>query len=221
MLGVIDELKTLRPEIVDTLDAMDLTGDDTTTSVTSISDEELSIQSESLEQDAVQNGPELVDYNWGILDEPTKNGKTLLCSAASHGRADICRILISYGATVDFADGSGTTPLLYAVSRGHLDVVQLLVGCGARVTASNDRDMTPLRASLGDPLRKANTMRAIELGRVHLRRAKAAYCKSIESILFHSGVSISRDCFDLIVQYAGIEERQLVWSKSLLRSVDR
>ena len=64
---------------------------------------------------------------------PACNEPTLLTQACNYGRADVARLLVELGASVDKPDGWGNTPLQWAMNRGHQDIAEfLLVDCNAR-----------------------------------------------------------------------------------------
>ncbi|KAK6314095.1 hypothetical protein J4Q44_G00155540 [Coregonus suidteri] len=56
-------------------------------------------------------------------------GLTITHDAARDGYVDTLRVLMDYGADVNFLDNDGNLPLHLAAREGYLDVVQLLVGC--------------------------------------------------------------------------------------------
>ena len=64
---------------------------------------------------------------------PACNEPTLLTQACNYGRADVARLLVELGASVNKPDGWGNTPLQWAMNRGHHDIAEyLLVECNAR-----------------------------------------------------------------------------------------
>jgi outer membrane protein assembly factor BamB len=60
------------------------------------------------------------------------SGWSPLHSAAAHGQADIARLLLARGGSVDARTRDGWTPWMVAAAHGHADVVQLLQDAGAR-----------------------------------------------------------------------------------------
>lgn len=63
--------------------------------------------------------------------------------AISKGYADIVKLLIDEGASIDSSQYSPSTPLIKACDQGHVEIVTLLVDKGADVNA-NDTNTTPL-----------------------------------------------------------------------------
>jgi uncharacterized protein len=64
-------------------------------------------------------------------DDEAKNGSPLIC-AASHGDADVVRVLLDAGADVNLTDSPPDTALRLAAAFGQPEVVDLLVAAGAR-----------------------------------------------------------------------------------------
>ena len=64
-------------------------------------------------------------------DDETKNGSPLFC-AASHGDADVVRVLLAAGADVDLTDSPNETALRAAAAFGFPAIVDQLVAAGAR-----------------------------------------------------------------------------------------
>ncbi|MHB8455457.1 MAG: ankyrin repeat domain-containing protein [Acidiferrobacterales bacterium] len=58
--------------------------------------------------------------------------------------ADMSRLLLAHGASVDLADVHGRTALMKAVYRGNVPVVRLLLGHGALVNRAGPQDKTAL-----------------------------------------------------------------------------
>lgn len=74
-------------------------------------------------------------------------GSVLAC-AADRGNADMVRLLLGYGATVDLPESStGATPLLLASYRGHLLVARVLIENKADVNTVNQMNEHPLKAA--------------------------------------------------------------------------
>lgn len=63
-------------------------------------------------------------------DDEAKNGSPLIC-AASHGDADVVRVLLDEGADVNLTDAPPETALRLAAAFGYPEVADLLVGAGA------------------------------------------------------------------------------------------
>lgn len=68
--------------------------------------------------------------------------------AASAGKVDMVRLLISNDATVDSVDANGRTPLIWAAQQGKADVVRVLLEAGANIGAANDGGWTPLHYAM-------------------------------------------------------------------------
>lgn len=68
--------------------------------------------------------------------------RTVLCDAAAVGNANIVRILIANGATVNAPDANGTTPLMWAAMQGHIEVIRVLLASGADPTATDSHGRT-------------------------------------------------------------------------------
>ena len=64
-------------------------------------------------------------------DDEAKNGSPLIC-AASHGDADVVRVLLDAGADVELTDNPPETALRLAAAFGQPEVVDLLIAAGAR-----------------------------------------------------------------------------------------
>ncbi|KPM10319.1 ankyrin repeat domain containing protein 34 [Sarcoptes scabiei] len=56
-----------------------------------------------------------------------QNGQTALMLAASHGRVEISKILMDYGADINLQDNDGSTALMCAAEHGHAEVISLLL----------------------------------------------------------------------------------------------
>jgi uncharacterized protein len=59
--------------------------------------------------------------------------ETALSLAALKGDANVVKLLLENGATVDGVDGTSVSPLMLAAREGHLDVVRCLLDAGAEV----------------------------------------------------------------------------------------
>ncbi len=68
--------------------------------------------------------------------------------AASAGKVELVKLLMSHDATVDSVDSNGRTPLMWAAQRGKADVVKVLLDAGANIGAANDGGWTPLHYSM-------------------------------------------------------------------------
>jgi 26S proteasome non-ATPase regulatory subunit 10 len=64
--------------------------------------------------------------------------------AASAGHADICRYLLSSGASVNAATDQGRSSLLYACSKNHYDVARILLDNHADINLQDKFGSSPL-----------------------------------------------------------------------------
>eukprot|EP00283_Hemiselmis_rufescens_P005693 CAMPEP_0173418272 /NCGR_PEP_ID=MMETSP1357-20121228/478_1 /TAXON_ID=77926 /ORGANISM="Hemiselmis rufescens, Strain PCC563" /LENGTH=371 /DNA_ID=CAMNT_0014380743 /DNA_START=11 /DNA_END=1127 /DNA_ORIENTATION=- len=71
-------------------------------------------------------------------------GLTPLHHAARAGNAEVARVLIQYGATVDLRDGIRRTPLMMAAFGGHQEVVEELASHGADLACKDRGGRTAL-----------------------------------------------------------------------------
>lgn len=78
------------------------------------------------------------------------NGRSPLCLAASHGRSEIVKLLLSRDdVQVDLSGVLARTPLMWAVGLGHQKVVELLLErLDVSVNLKDARDNTPLIAAI-------------------------------------------------------------------------
>ena len=67
-----------------------------------------------------------------------------LLQAAARGDADLVRLFIGTGQSVNAADSAGNSILMFAAASGQTEVVELLIEAGADVNAPNAEDWTPL-----------------------------------------------------------------------------
>jgi ankyrin repeat protein len=72
------------------------------------------------------------------------NISTPLYVAAQEGHADVCEVLIKYGANIEATFNSEFTPLHIAARRGHTTCVKYLLGAGAQMDATCSSGSTPL-----------------------------------------------------------------------------
>ncbi|WP_161634936.1 ankyrin repeat domain-containing protein [Leptolyngbya sp. Heron Island J] len=84
----------------------------------------------------------------GIDPNLVYNTNTALTYAARDGFTEIARLLIDYGADVNWIDGEGVTPLILASFKGHLELTQLLLEHGADVTVRDQWNRTALDYAL-------------------------------------------------------------------------
>ena len=63
-------------------------------------------------------------------DDEAKNGSPLIC-AASHGDADVVRVLLEAGANVELTDREPDRPLRLAAAYGFPEIVDVLIAAGA------------------------------------------------------------------------------------------
>lgn len=57
----------------------------------------------------------------------TQHGQTALMLSVSHGREEVCRLLLGCGADVNVQDADGSTALMCAAEHGHTSIVKLLL----------------------------------------------------------------------------------------------
>nr|CAG4634617.1 EOG090X014D [Alona affinis] len=57
----------------------------------------------------------------------TQHGQTPLMLSVSHGRVEVCRLLLAAGANVNVQDADGSTALMCAAEHGHTPIVKLLL----------------------------------------------------------------------------------------------
>ena len=82
------------------------------------------------------------NVSWFLLEEDANpdhivDGLTPLTWAAEYGRERIARLLIEYGAEVNWTDERGNTPLIYATQSGNLEMCRILVSRGADILHHN------------------------------------------------------------------------------------
>ncbi|CAK9027221.1 unnamed protein product [Durusdinium trenchii] len=65
-------------------------------------------------------------------------GRTALHRAAERGHAEIVRLLVQAGASVDIGDFEENTALMFAALEGHPDVLKVLLCAGASVSLANN-----------------------------------------------------------------------------------
>jgi ankyrin repeat protein len=56
-----------------------------------------------------------------------QHGQTALMLSVSHGRVEVCRLLLAAGASVNVQDADGSTALMCAAEHGHTSIVKLLL----------------------------------------------------------------------------------------------
>ncbi|XP_067893595.1 KN motif and ankyrin repeat domain-containing protein 4-like isoform X2 [Heterodontus francisci] len=69
--------------------------------------------------------------------QATQAGQTALMLAVSHGRINMVKALLSYGANMNIQDDDGSTALMCASEHGHVEIVKLLLaqpGCNTALT---------------------------------------------------------------------------------------
>ncbi|MFZ5807202.1 MAG: ankyrin repeat domain-containing protein [Verrucomicrobiota bacterium] len=73
------------------------------------------------------------------------NHQSLLIIAAKHGRTDMVKALIDFGADIEQRETfSGTTAIIQAAGQGHTNTVQALIQSGAKVNVKDFDGYTPL-----------------------------------------------------------------------------
>lgn len=77
-----------------------------------------------------------------IIDR--QDGWTPLMYAASNGSAQLCHILLAYGANLAKVSSDNKTPLMIAANAGHYDLARILLESGADVNDQSTGSPTPL-----------------------------------------------------------------------------
>ncbi|XP_078074420.1 KN motif and ankyrin repeat domain-containing protein 1-like isoform X2 [Mustelus asterias] len=72
--------------------------------------------------------------------QATQAGQTALMLAVSHGRINMVKALLSYGANMNIQDDDGSTALMCASEHGHVEIVKLLLAQPGCDTALTDKD---------------------------------------------------------------------------------
>lgn len=103
-------------------------------------------------------------------DDETKNGSPLIC-AASHGDADVVRVLLAAGADPDLTDNPPETALRLAAAFGFPEIVDQLAAAGARaqsiIEAAGLGDLSSYELSDTSELDRACALRAASVnGRI-------------------------------------------------------
>lgn len=78
------------------------------------------------------------------LDQPDRDGRTLLMNAACYGRVEIIKYLINHGASVNVKDKSGLTALHFAVKDANKGIIILLLDAGADINCTNIYGNSPI-----------------------------------------------------------------------------
>ena len=89
----------------------------------------------------------LLDANTQPVNSRDNQGATPLLWAATYGRTEIVRLLLSHGADVNARSATGISPLLMATEYGENEVVAILLSSGADVKAKNDTCVSALHAA--------------------------------------------------------------------------
>ena len=85
----------------------------------------------------------------GANPNATNKGKlTPLHSAASYGRAQVVRKLITSHASVNLLDGQGWTPLSWAIASNDIETVQVLLANGASIKKATTPYSSPLHGAV-------------------------------------------------------------------------
>jgi ankyrin repeat protein len=78
------------------------------------------------------------------IDVPDMFGRTALHYAAEFGHAEVAKLLIRRGASLEVLDKVKMTPLAVAAQQGHFECVKVLVEGGANIEARDKVRRTPL-----------------------------------------------------------------------------
>ena len=82
------------------------------------------------------------------LDADDPEGTTPLMRAAFHGHADVVRMLVESGATIDLENSRGRTAMMEAVIQNHPSVVWELMMLGGEYTRQNRFKQVPLQMAI-------------------------------------------------------------------------
>ena len=125
-----------------------------------------------------------------------ESGNTPLICAVENGHADVLKILLSAGASVEIKDGYGRMALNRAAENGHAEVVKLLVDAGASLNANHGMGRMALVWAIwtegADAVRMfLDAGVGVDVyGCTHLSRAAAAGKIEVVKILLHAGASV-------------------------------
>ncbi|MEO7996947.1 MAG: ankyrin repeat domain-containing protein [Gemmatimonadaceae bacterium] len=98
--------------------------------------------------------PDITSYNGEKNAQLPSRGEAPLHRIASYGKsADVSRMLVEHGATVDLKRGDGKTAYVLAVRTGNSAVAEYLASVGADITALTERDALVGACLLGDAAR--------------------------------------------------------------------
>ena len=85
-----------------------------------------------------------VQVNLEVLDRHTSERMRALTYAAMYGHANVCKILLQYGAEVNAIDVRGRNAVHIAALNGHRDCCEVLIDHGGRIFAPDFHGNTPL-----------------------------------------------------------------------------
>lgn len=99
---------------------------------------------EAIRQDNIKKVRKLLAPSWfGLRKAYGVNGNvgsgdlSPLIFASSAGRTEIAKLLLDYGANVNYQDKSGYSALMWAASNGYTQIVEMLINNGADVNKQN------------------------------------------------------------------------------------
>jgi len=82
--------------------------------------------------------------NYDFINEPHKNGDTILIYAIQNNSLNSARILLGNGAEVDAVNNRNRTALHYAAALGNVEAIRLLLSMGANPLKLDDLNQMPI-----------------------------------------------------------------------------
>ena len=90
----------------------------------------------------------LIEHGINIYDKENLSGNVSLQFAVSFGHMIILKLLIKYGAYIDFKALDGETALIFAVSHKQTEMAEFLIENGVNVNSTCTNLKTPLHFAL-------------------------------------------------------------------------